>query len=449
MKDMLVLKVKDFLKGAVDPSYPLLIGFSGGPDSLALVHILLEVRRSFPIELHLAHVDHSWRQESAKEAEALREMAKEWGLAFHLKTLCPADFKNGNSENLARSFRYQYFLDTSRQIGAQAVILAHQQDDLAETVLKRMFEGSGFFAWAPMKVVSDFHGIKVLRPLLKTSKTTLLGWLAQRDISNFILDGTNLSPDFLRGRMRTEIFPYLEELFGKNIISSLCAIAEDVAVLSTPLLVLFKECSSCIQDALLCTYLDFSELVDLPICYYPLYIKYLLSGLGLTPSRDQLQKIHDFLISGAIDKEIRVGGRSIFIERGCLFILKEWPVWPEAIFLNEGVYSFDKWKCSVHWDSLKQGNSDWRGALNGVFCLNIQYSNYILASGSTLNSGKGKYFFLKRLSGSKVPTFCRRLFPFLVYNDEVIHEFLSGSSVQKNPDNQSQTLSIQLSCGDK
>ena len=129
--------------------------------------------------------------------------------------------------------------------------------------------------------------------------------------------------------------------------------------------------------------------------------------------------------------------------------LKEWPVWPEAIFLNEGVYSFDKWKCSVHWDSLKQGNSDWRGALNGVFCLNIQYSNYILASGSTLNSGKGKYFFLKRLSGSKVPTFCRRLFPFLVYNDEVIHEFLSGSSVQKNPDNQSQTLSIQLSCGDK
>lgn len=446
---MLVLQMKDFLKGAVDPSHPILIGFSGGPDSLALVHILLEVKRLFPIEIHLAHVDHSWRQESAKEAEALREMAKEWGLAFHLKTLCPADFKNGNSENLARSFRYQYFLDTSRQIGAQAVILAHQQDDLAETVLKRMFEGSGFFAWAPMKAVSDFHGIKVLRPLLKTSKTTLLDWLAQRDISNFILDRTNLSPDFLRGRMRTEIFPYLEELFGKNIISSLCAIAEDVAVLSTPLIVLFNQCSSYIRDALLCTYLDFSDLVDLPISYYPLYIKYLLSGLGLVPSRDQLEKIHDFLISGAIDKEIQVGGRSIFIERGCLFVLKEFPVWPEAIFLNEGVYSFDKWKCCINWDSLGKGTSDWRAALNGVFCVDIRYYKYMLVSPLALNRAKEKDFFLKRLSGSKVPTFCRRLFPFLVYNDELIHEFLSGISLQKDPDNQSKTLSIRLSYGDK
>jgi tRNA(Ile)-lysidine synthase len=83
MKDQILQTVKNFLedKGCLDK--PLLLGFSGGPDSLALFHLLLNVSKFFSFQLHVAHVDHGWREESSLEASALEKYVTGFGIPFH------------------------------------------------------------------------------------------------------------------------------------------------------------------------------------------------------------------------------------------------------------------------------------------------------------------------------------------------------------------------------
>ncbi|MCB1082086.1 MAG: tRNA lysidine(34) synthetase TilS, partial [Chlamydiia bacterium] len=84
VKDRLV---KDFLTLRLQKGAKLLLGFSGGPDSMALLHMLIEAKETLDFSLHLAHVDHGWREESAREAEALEKVAKYFDLPFHLHRL--------------------------------------------------------------------------------------------------------------------------------------------------------------------------------------------------------------------------------------------------------------------------------------------------------------------------------------------------------------------------
>ena len=449
MKDMLVLRVRDFLRSRLNPGKPVIVGFSGGADSRALVHLLKETQRSLKLDIHLVHIDHGWRQESGVEAQALQTMAEGWGLPFHIKTLSSLSFAKGNSENVARALRYEYFSYVSHLIGAQAIILAHQQDDLAETVMKRMCEGAGFLAWSPMKEDASYEGMRVWRPLLKVSKLELLDWLGTHNIRDFIVDQTNLSSDFLRGRMRTEMFPYLERVFGKGIVASLCGIADDVDRIASPMLTLFQKCSLQVKDDLLCTYVNFDDLTDLPQYQYVFYLKYFLSNLGLVASRDQMETLNELLLSRSTAKKIQLGGRWIYVEGGSCFVLKDMPVWPECILLKEGVYSFDGWICHVRWEEPNEELSNWQMALNGRFYVDMPENEYALVSPSTLHTYKRKEFFLKRFSSASIPSFCRGLFPFLVYNDEFIHEFLTGRRIQKMADNSFKRLSIQLFCVDK
>src|SRR5207253_3170738 len=86
-KDSLLLLVAAFLNRHLKPKGPLLLGFSGGGDSLALLHLLLECRRFIPFDLHLAHIDHGWRQESEEQAAFLGQYAQKLALPFHLHTL--------------------------------------------------------------------------------------------------------------------------------------------------------------------------------------------------------------------------------------------------------------------------------------------------------------------------------------------------------------------------
>lgn len=226
MKDFLLLNVKKFLNSQRVSTQPLLIGYSGGPDSKVLLYLLMECRRFFSLELHVAHLDHGWRKQSADEAQKIQKEVEDLGLIFHLKSLSSKDFSLGNTEEQGREHRLSYFAQIYSQIDAQALLLGHQADDRAETVLKRVFEGASLFSLGGFGMQTMLRGMNVWRPLLFVRKKDILHWLDKKQLSYF-LDETNHETRFLRGKMREEMFPLLTASFGKEISANLCRLGDE------------------------------------------------------------------------------------------------------------------------------------------------------------------------------------------------------------------------------
>jgi tRNA(Ile)-lysidine synthase len=216
-------RVKDFLKENWDQKSPLLLGYSGGPDSKALLYALLEAGCQ---TLHVAHVDHGWREESAREEEIVRKEIEHLKLPYFTTRL------NGIAkEAIAREERFKFFKSLFEKNSYQALILGHQADDLAETVLKRIFEGTHLPFIGGMKPVSSMLEMTLWRPLLKISKKELINYLETKQLKP-LFDPTNKDPAYLRARMRVETLPFLQKSFGKSILENLCILAERAAELN-------------------------------------------------------------------------------------------------------------------------------------------------------------------------------------------------------------------------
>lgn len=188
---------------------PLLLALSGGPDSMALFHLLKESQHPFEV----AHIDHGWREESREEATYLQSVVD---VPFHLKKLQKAP---KNLEDVARKERLAFYKEVLEKRKLGGVLLAHHADDLAETVLKRIFEGARLTKLVGLEKESVVDGILLLRPLLDFRKKQILSYLKD---TKYFVDPTNMD---LRSRMRRDILPLLTEHFGKEIVPSLCRLS--------------------------------------------------------------------------------------------------------------------------------------------------------------------------------------------------------------------------------
>ncbi len=210
--------VKKFVEMRCNQDQPVLLAYSGGPDSKALLYALLDAG----IRPHLAHVDHGWREESRDEASALQLEAMSLGLTFHTVRL--TSLPQTNLEDFGRESRIQFFKQLFQDIPFQALLLAHHADDVAETALKRVFEGAHLSNLGGMDLDGQLHGMRVLRPLLTVRKKDLLSYLEEKSLTGLI-DKTNDDPRFLRTRFRKTLIPQLAEAFGKEIVPNLALLS--------------------------------------------------------------------------------------------------------------------------------------------------------------------------------------------------------------------------------
>ncbi len=220
--------LREFLHEHYRPGRPILLGYSGGPDSSALLHAFWQLKgcfRTLTTDLVVIHIDHSWREESAEEAEALKKNIEILGLSCIFERLEKGN-SDRNLEEKARLDRLNLFQKHYQFLGAQALILAHQAGDQAETVVKRLFEGSCLTALGAMQRVSLLEGMVVWRPMLKISKSDLLEYCLANEIS-YLVDRTNVDVRFLRARMRKDLLPMLEKIFGKCIEMNLTRFAQN------------------------------------------------------------------------------------------------------------------------------------------------------------------------------------------------------------------------------
>ncbi len=219
--------------GLVDST--ILVGVSGGPDSLALVHALSELRDGLGIRVFAAHLDHGLRPGvSEADAEFVREAMGGLRIPLASEKADVSSFRETHRlsmEDAARQVRYRFLARVSDRIRADAVAVGHTLDDQAETVLMHVLRGSGLTGLRAMAAIGsrsvDGTLLRIFRPLLRVSKVDTVAYCAENGMSPRF-DESNLSEDMTRNRIRMSLIPELES-YNPAIAASLGRLAESVA----------------------------------------------------------------------------------------------------------------------------------------------------------------------------------------------------------------------------
>lgn len=216
----------------------VLVAVSGGPDSVALLHALANLREELSLHLEVAHLQHGIRGEEAKEdARFVEQLCRRMALPFHLKEIDLPQLKSaaskGNLEALARAERYRFFAAVMQQKHLHKVATAHTLDDQAETVLMWCLRGAGMKGLggiAPRIEVatephSDVAKIAVVRPLLEIAKADILAYLDAHELA-YRVDRTNLDTSYLRNWLRLELLPAIRTRIDERLPQRLSQQAE-------------------------------------------------------------------------------------------------------------------------------------------------------------------------------------------------------------------------------
>ncbi len=192
-----------------------IIGVSGGADSLALLHALVNERADQPDrQLIVAHLNHGWRPEADDDAEFVRKTAVSFNLPVHIQKIDTAALAAEHGwtlEEAGRNARYRFFADLARQHNAPVVAVAHNADDQAETVLMRLLRGAGTAGLGGMSPVAPLPfspELTLIRPLLTVSRADIEAYCRQHHLQPRV-DASNADTRFLRNRIRHELLPML------------------------------------------------------------------------------------------------------------------------------------------------------------------------------------------------------------------------------------------------
>ena len=217
----------------------ILVACSGGPDSMALLHLLQDIaaHRHTKYKLGIAVVDHSIRPESKDEVLWLQNQVDALGLSFYTTTFdvptLSKDLKL-SEETVGRQVRYQWLNEIAHSEGYDYIAVAHHKNDQAESILAHLIRGTGLNGLTGMAVVSNDYDIPVIRPLLDVTKAELLAYLADRKLT-YCIDSTNDDIRYQRNRIRHRIIPELESI-NPNVVDAIArlgnSVHEDVLVMS-------------------------------------------------------------------------------------------------------------------------------------------------------------------------------------------------------------------------
>ena len=190
-------------KYLTDDSY-VVVGCSAGPDSMALLSMMIEYKKD---KIVCCHINHNVREESKKEEEYLRDYCQKKGVIF--ETMMIGSFHENNFENEARKKRYAFYEKILNKYHSKYLFLAHHGDDLIETVLMKIVRGSNITGYSGIKETSYVNGYYIIRPLLDYTKDDLIIYNNERGIK-FFIDKSNDDINYTRNRYRKKILPFLK-----------------------------------------------------------------------------------------------------------------------------------------------------------------------------------------------------------------------------------------------
>lgn len=207
--------------GLFEPGDSVLVGVSGGPDSVALLHVLIDLAPAFSLRLGIAHLNHGLRgSASDRDAAFVSSLAQQFHLECYSEKIDVRDFRRRHRlsmEEAARTVRFRFFAKIAAQHGFDKTALGHHLDDNAELVLMYMLRGSGPLGLSGIPLLRDGG---IVRPLMGLTRSQIIDFLIEKKI-RFVSDETNADDGFLRNRVRNRLIPVLKKNYNPRIIETL------------------------------------------------------------------------------------------------------------------------------------------------------------------------------------------------------------------------------------
>lgn len=218
MREVVLKNIKEY--DLIKENENIVIGVSGGTDSMALMHVLLDIQEDIPFNIIVAHVNHGVRGvEASKDERFVKSVANKLKIPYFSKNVDMVLYGKEmgiTAEEAGRELRYGFFREILSNRGGGKIAVAHNLNDQAETLLMRFFRGTGIDGLKGM----DFITGDIIRPILNINRDDIEEYISLNNIE-IVLDKTNLLPIYTRNKVRLELIPYIEENFNPNILNTL------------------------------------------------------------------------------------------------------------------------------------------------------------------------------------------------------------------------------------
>lgn len=218
LKEEVLKKIKTY--NLIEKNDKVVIGVSGGPDSICLLHLLYSIKKELGFEIVVAHINHQIREVADSETEYVKDFCKNLEIECFVKKeniLELAKEQKKGTEEVGRQVRYDFFEDVAQKTNSNKIATAHNSNDRAETVILNILRGSGI---SGLKGIEAMRDNKYIRPLIFTKREKIEEYCQENNL-NPKIDESNMENIYNRNKVRNIIIPYIEKEFNKNIIQTI------------------------------------------------------------------------------------------------------------------------------------------------------------------------------------------------------------------------------------
>lgn len=204
----------------IEANDKLVIGVSGGPDSICILHVLNLLKQKLKFEIYVAHINHMIRQEADSETKYVQEFCENLRIDCFTKKINVEEFaksKKIGTEEAGRIIRYDFFDEVAKKVSANKIVTAHNSNDKAETVLLNILRGSGL---SGLKGIEPKRDNKYIRPLIETNRKDIEEYCLEHKLEPKI-DKTNLESIYKRNKVRNDLIPYIQKEYNPNILKTI------------------------------------------------------------------------------------------------------------------------------------------------------------------------------------------------------------------------------------
>jgi len=205
----------------------IVIGVSGGPDSICLLHILNELKEELEINIFVAHINHMIREEADEETEYVKKMCKNMNIECYVQKVDvqkQATEQKIGTEEMGRIVRYSFFEEVAKKTNSNKIATAHNSNDKVETVLMNILRGSGLSGLKGIEAIRDG---KFIRPLIESEREEIEKYCVENKLEPKY-DKSNNENIYRRNKIRNEVIPYIKKEFNENIVKTINRLSEVV-----------------------------------------------------------------------------------------------------------------------------------------------------------------------------------------------------------------------------